>query len=109
VAVIPVSTPPPPQGRGLEAIRVQRKVTVVPVSTPLPKRKTVTLPVSTPAPPPQGRGREASRVREFPAGNKATSSSRIAFLNRLCGLSKYTAMVDLVPILVRRYPSCLHP
>ena len=48
----------------------------------------------------QGRGRENTRVKEFPAGNVTTSSSRISFLQSLCKVPKYLSLVDLVPILV---------
>lgn len=53
--------------------------------------------------PAQGRVREASRVKEFPAGNIATSASRIAFLNSLCGLPKFRALLDLVQQVVRAF------
>ena len=37
--------------------------------------------------------REVSRVKEFPAGNSAASSSRMAFLSSLCPLKKFKSMV----------------
>jgi len=43
-------------------------------------------------------------VKEFPAGNVTTSSSRIAFLHSLCKITKYQSLVDLVPTVV----SCYH-
>jgi hypothetical protein len=43
------------------------------------------------------------RVKDFPAGNKATSKSRITFLKSLCGLPKFKALVDLVPPMVRMF------
>lgn len=55
--------------------------------------------VSTPEA--QVRVREVKRVKEFPAGNTVTSSSRIAFLNSLCSLPKFKALLDLVPAVVR--------
>jgi len=42
-----------------------------------------------------------SRVKEFPAGNLATSSSRMAFLRSLCHLPKFMAMVDMILPIVR--------
>lgn len=54
-------------------------------------------------PPPQARTRESSRVKEFPAGNTATSASRIAFLNSLCSSPKFRALVDLVQAVVRAF------
>ena len=56
-------------------------------------------PVSTPKA--QGRVRDVSRVKDFPAGNVATSTSRIAFLNSLCKLPKFKVLLDLVPAVVR--------
>ena len=50
-----------------------------------------------------GGTRENSRMKEFPAGNIATSSSRIAFLKSLCNLPKFQEMVDLVLIMVSLY------
>lgn len=46
--------------------------------------------------------RDNSRVKEFPAGNVATSSARIAFLKTLCKIPKFCEMVDLVPAMVCR-------
>lgn len=51
--------------------------------------------------PPQTRVDKANNVAEFPAGNTATSASRIAFLNSLCRLPNYSGMVDLVHAVVR--------
>jgi len=48
----------------------------------------------------EARSRGNTRVKEFPAGNVATSSSRIAFLKSLCKVPKFQSLVDLVPILV---------
>ena len=42
-------------------------------------------------------------VKDFPAGNKATSKSRIAFLKSLCGVPKFKALVDLVLSMVRMF------
>jgi hypothetical protein len=50
----------------------------------------------------QVRGRESTRVKEFPAGNIATSASRISFLQSLCNIPQYLSLVDLVPALVSR-------
>ena len=44
---------------------------------------------------------ELSRVKEFPAGNVATSFARTAFLRSLCKIPKFREMVDMVPTLVR--------
>ena len=49
----------------------------------------------------QGRTREAGRVKEFPAGNLATSRSRMAFLRSLCTIPKFRSMVDFIPPMVR--------
>jgi hypothetical protein len=64
-------------------------------SSPLDKQM---LPVSPPHPP--MRSRDAGRVKDFPAGNIATSSSRIAFLKSLCNLPKYLDLVQLVQVVV---------
>lgn len=53
------------------------------------------------SPQPQVKAREASRVKEYPAGNLATSASRIAFLRSLCSLPKFLALVDVVAKVVR--------
>jgi hypothetical protein len=50
---------------------------------------------------PGRRSREAGRVKEFPAGNLASSGSRMAFLKSLCGLPKFRLMVDFVQLMVR--------
>ena len=50
---------------------------------------------------PGRRSREAGRVKEFPAGNVASSGSRMAFLKSLCSLPKYRLMVDLIQLMVR--------
>ena len=50
-----------------------------------------------------GGDQEKSRMKEFLAGNIATSSSRIAFLESLCNLPKFQEMVDLVLIMVSLY------
>lgn len=47
--------------------------------------------------------RENSRMKESPAGNIATSSVRIAFLQSFCNLPKFQEMVDLVPMVVSLY------
>ena len=44
---------------------------------------------------------ETTRVKEFPAGNVATSLSRMSFLRSLCKLDKFSSLVDLVPIMVQ--------
>lgn len=49
---------------------------------------------------PQGRARDHTRVKEFPAGNVTTSSSRISFLQSLCRIPKFRSLVDLVPFVV---------
>jgi hypothetical protein len=46
-----------------------------------------------------------TRVKEHPGGNVATSSSRMAFLKRLCPLKKYGDLVDLVQQVVRNFLS----
>lgn len=56
-------------------------------------------PVSPPKP--QGKVRESGRVKEFPAGNLATSGSRMAFLRSLCSLPKFRSMVNLILPMVR--------
>jgi hypothetical protein len=58
-------------------------------------------PVSTPEPPARVRG--AGRVKEFPAGNTATSTSRISFLNSLCSLPTFRALVEMVQLVVRTF------
>jgi hypothetical protein len=54
-------------------------------------------------PEPLARVRGAGRVKAFPAGNTATSASRIAFLNSLCSLPTFRALVDLVQPVVRTW------
>ena len=44
--------------------------------------------------------RETTRVKEYPGGNTATSSSRIAFLKTLCKVPSFLSLADLVPALV---------
>src|ERR1700679_3054285 len=41
-----------------------------------------------------------SRLKEFPSGNKSTSTSRKDFLKSLCGLEKFRDLVDLIPSVV---------
>ena len=41
-----------------------------------------------------------SRVKEFPAGNNATSASRITFLQSLCKHPKFTFLVDTIQPMV---------
>ena len=45
-------------------------------------------------------GRSEGRFKEFPAANVTTSSSRIAFLQRLCKIPKFLSLVDHVPRVV---------
>jgi hypothetical protein len=45
--------------------------------------------------------RDLSRVKDYPAGNLSTSSSRMAFLQSLCKLPKFSSLVDLVAAVVR--------
>jgi len=40
-------------------------------------------------------------MKEFPSGNKATSTSRKKFLRSLCKLRKFQDLVDLIPPVVR--------
>ena len=47
--------------------------------------------------------REVTRVKDFPAGNAATSASRIAFLHSLCKLLHFVLLLDLVPSVVRNF------
>ena len=47
--------------------------------------------------------REVTMVKEFPAGNAATSTSRIAFLHSLCKLPHFVLLLDLVPSVVRNF------
>ena len=63
-------------------------------------------PVSTPEP--LARVRGAGRVREFLAGNTATSSARITFLKSLCSLPTFRALVDLVQLVVRTILILVH-
>jgi hypothetical protein len=44
--------------------------------------------------------RPPTRVKPFPAGNTSTSASRIAFLNSLCQVSKFSSLVNLVQHVV---------
>ena len=44
--------------------------------------------------------RDTARVKEYPAGNVATSSSRMAFLQSLCSIPNFQKMIDLVPMVV---------
>ena len=53
----------------------------------------------SPAKPQVTRSRDLPRIKEFPAGNMATSTSRIAFLKSLCQVPKYR-LLDFVPSLV---------
>lgn len=48
----------------------------------------------------ESKGRESTRVKEYPAGNVATSSSRMAFLKSLCSEPQFRSLVDLVPTVV---------
>lgn len=47
-----------------------------------------------------------SSVKEFPAGNLATSSSRMAFLQTLCRAPKFRSMIDLIPAMVCAFLFC---
>ena len=47
--------------------------------------------------------REVTRVKEFPAGNAATSALRIAFLHSLCKLPHFVLLLDLVPSVVHNF------
>ena len=51
---------------------------------------------------PQGGGRQKTRVKEYPAGNAMTSSSRISFLRSLSTFPGFQTLVDLVPTVVSR-------
>ena len=44
--------------------------------------------------------RVRTKVKEFPAGNNATSSSHITFLKSLCNHDNYTSSVDIIPLVV---------
>jgi hypothetical protein len=39
-------------------------------------------------------------VKDFPAGNSSSSTSRMAFLRSLCSLPKFKSMVDLIQPMV---------
>ena len=77
------------------------KCTKVDNGLPLRVQKKGKDPVSTPEPPVRVRG--AGRIKEFPAGNTVTSGSRITFLNSLCSLPTFRALVDLVQAVVRMF------
>ena len=47
--------------------------------------------------------REVARVKEFPAGNAATSASRITFLHSLCKLPKFVLLLNLVQSVVHNF------
>ena len=48
----------------------------------------------------QGRARAKTRVKEFPARNVVTSSSRITFLQSLCKMPKFLSLVEFVDVVV---------
>ena len=72
-------------------------------STPKASKNTKRKGTIAPPSPSQAqiRTRDASRVKDYPAGNVATSAAQIGFLRRLCGLSKFGSMVDYVQTVVR--------
>jgi hypothetical protein len=53
----------------------------------------------------KSRAQKAPRVKEFPAGNVATSASRIRFLESLCQFPKFLSLLDLLPALVSTFQS----
>ena len=59
-------------------------------------------PTPKPKDPPKSplKNRETSRLKEFPAGNAATSTSRTAFIRSLCQIPKFLSLADSIPVMV---------